>query len=212
MIEYKYPIPPKNSSGFIKTVEAQRANAPFFSIFAEKSNWFSKPIRLDLLLSAYQKKYSASRKEAKSVFYLEQSNYTFKKMKSGVVVNADYWITKGKYEDYKVLDPKDSSLFCVAQTRMGLRCMARKKIGDKCSMHSPETKMKPSVKKTNSNFLLEENDIEKLRSVCLVVYENYHHLWSDIITLATKKRDNLLILEKVNNLELEINKLKEKLK
>lgn len=61
------------------------------------------------------------------------------------------------------------------------------------------------------DFLLKEKDIEKLRIICLVVYKEYNHLWSDIVSLAKKRKENKKTLQKIAELELELNKLKEKL-
>ena len=57
-----------------------------------------------------------------------------------------------------------------------------------------------------------QNDIEILRNVCIVVYEEFREHWSDIVSLAKKRDKNRKTLAKINELQLEINKLKEKLK
>jgi len=81
-----------------------------------------------------------------------------------------------------------------------------------------------------SNFLNEillEKDIEKLRNICIVIYENYGNPnskripkskrinWSYIINQVEekekKKRNASKIMSKINILQLEINKLREEL-
>ncbi len=75
----------------------------------------------------------------------------------------------------------------------------------------------PKAKNINGNpekipdFLLVENDIERLRNVCIVVYQEYHTHWPHIISLAKKREENKNTLAKINELQLEINKLREKL-
>ena len=64
----------------------------------------------------------------------------------------------------------------------------------------------------NSDFLSKEEDIEKLRNICLVVFKEYNHLWADIVSLAKKHHKNRKTIDQINKLQLEINKLREDLK
>lgn len=72
-----------------------------------------------------------------------------------------------------------------------------------------------SSKKLDRNiipqFLLDEKDIEKLRDVCITVYMNYHHQWDNIIRLSQKRNKNREALSKINELQLQINKLRKEL-
>tara|TARA_R100001086_G_scaffold130282_1_gene67403 strand:+ start:235 stop:822 length:588 start_codon:yes stop_codon:yes gene_type:complete len=134
---------------------------------------------------------------------------------------------------------------CKATKKAGGKCRARAIDGtDFCQMHHwestglkneiyvdmPKNKAKiveypedhPLAKNVNENpeeipdFILKETDIEKLRAICLVVFEEYPQHWSDIVSIAKRKIENKeknsMIMSKINVLQLEINKLREELK
>lgn len=71
------------------------------------------------------------------------------------------------------------------------------------------------IKKSVPDFILEETNIEKLRTICLVMFDEYPQYWSDIISISKRKffvkEKNNRIMSKINELQLEINKLTEEL-
>ena len=72
-----------------------------------------------------------------------------------------------------------------------------------------------SKKRSVPDFILEETNIEKLRTICLVVFEEFPQHWSDIISIAKRKIETKektsRVMSKINVLQLEINKLREEL-
>lgn len=213
---YEYPI--KNKKEWLNG-ESKTGKAPFFFIFRRLSSNFSEKVALSALLEDYARTYECSLDEAEKVFYLEQGNYHFKRHGDNVYVLCSYSTRIGEYEHYHVLNPQHLNTFCNAKTQTGLRCRQhRNKDGSYCTQHtkSLEEKNSPvSSKKLDRNiipqFLLDEKDIEKLRDVCITVYMNYHHQWDNIIRLSQKRNKNREALSKINELQLQINKLREEL-
>lgn len=87
--------------------------------------------------------------------------------------------------------------------------------------HPKAKNMNGVVLKTDNvvDELLLEKDIEKLRSICIVVYEEYAKFkvinWAFVINQVEEKEKKKLnvskVMSKINVLQLQINKLKEEL-
>lgn len=69
-----------------------------------------------------------------------------------------------------------------------------------------------TAKKDTPLYLLKTNDIEKLRNICIVVHDKYPKKWNNIVRLAKKRHENSKTLLKIQELESELLKLKEKLR
>ena len=196
--------------------KSKTAEAPFFFLY--RKLFGIGEVTLTALLREYANKYGCSSEEAKKIFYLEQGNYHFKKKKEQVYVSCSYATRTGRYAEYSVLKPEYLNDFCVAETRMGLRCRQHSPNRGYCTQHTKSLKDENNLvssEKLERNVipesLIKEKDIEKLRDVCITVYLEYHHQWATIINLSQKRNKNRNTLFKINKLQLEINKLKEEL-
>jgi hypothetical protein len=206
--KYFAPIPVKYSK--LDCNKKIGAKAPFFLLFKEMSSEFTKPVKLNLLYKKYMEKYSSSLEEAKKVFYLEQGNYNLTKPKKEIIVNSCFSLNKKDYARYMVLNPNYYEKYCCGKTKIGMKCRQYRTLENFCQQHHPTWMKGETVPTTNVyDKVLETKDIEKLRNICVVVYEQYNGLWSDIITFAKKRETNKEIMLRIDKLEQELKKLKE---
>lgn len=195
------------------------STAPFFYIY-KKSKHYSEKITFLSLLQTYAHNYNCSLGEAEEDFYLEQKNYVFSKKADTVYVS----IASKKH--YHIIDINHLNKFCNAKTKMGQRCKQFKTENKMyCKQHIKSVKEENNLvssKKLDGNnipqLLLDEKDIEKLRDICITVYMNYRHEWSNIVSLSRKRMKNRKILSEINELEstkneidLKLDKLREAL-
>ena len=190
------------------------AKTPFFYIYKNLKN-ASEKVTVSVLLKEYADIHGCSIDEAKKVFYLEQTNYSFERKGDNVYVGKITFMSNSYY----VLKTEYLNRFCNATTNAGLRCKQYKPVSKTyCTQHAKSLEKKNNLvssKKLDRNiipqFLLDEKDIEKLRDVCITVYMNYHHQWDNIIRRSQKRNKNREALSKINKLQLQINKLREEL-
>ena len=148
--------------------------------------------------------YECSEEAALSAFYLESGMYRLSKICGSNDLKVYSQFNKDGGYTIKSLERVNS--LCkgtTVATNNRMRCNNYATMKGYCPQHSPI-----HLKSNGLSNIKEETDIEKLRAVCIVVYNNYHHLWDNIITEAKKKLVNRKTLIEINNLQLKINELK----
>ena len=186
--------------------------APFLVLFKRLSLNFTKRVSLDVIIKEYRHKYGGTVEEAKSMFFAEKKNFSMGKLNKKIMLSLpDGWM------QYNIIPYNMYHNYCKGTTKHGLRCGTSVwKKQEYCSQHR---EFIPNDVGDTQKKILAETNIEKLRSICMVVLETYPEQWAEIGRIVNKRKESKRIHYKINQLEKNlasiekvIKKLKEELK